>query len=79
VSQIGVEISLAGTEKPTKIISKGEYRGEIVDVAGDGWCTGHRLEPVDHYGEPTEFLMCSECFGIAFKPPDDLQERPKGT
>lgn len=67
MSLIGAEISLAGTEKPTKIVSKGEWNGEMVDVLGDTWCLGHRLEPVDHYGEPTEFLLCSECQGVAFK------------
>ncbi len=62
------EISLGSSEKPTKILTQGEWDGQMIDVIGDTWCVGHRLEPVDHYGQPTEYLLCSECQGIAVKP-----------
>lgn len=61
-------ISTVGSDKPTKFITAGEWEGWRVEVIGGAMCTGHDLEPVDHYGEPTDFLMCSQCFGIAVKP-----------
>lgn len=64
-------VSTEGVEKPTKYCSSGDWQGKQVQVVGDTQCTGHRLEPVDHYGEPTEYLMCSECLGIAVKPEED--------
>lgn len=61
-------INLEGSEKPTKIFTAGEWEGQQVQVVSDTWCTGHRLDPVDHFGEPTEYLLCSECLGVAVKP-----------
>ena len=62
------EINPEGSEKPTKYITLGEWEGQPVQIVADTMCTGHALEPVDHYGEPTQYLMCFRCRGITTKP-----------
>lgn len=62
------KLELSAPEKPTRIITAGEWEGERVNVASETFCTGHDLQPVDNYGQSTEFLLCINCLGIAVKP-----------